>query len=210
MRHHAPMMSKIYDAEHRGTTPVPAMTTLVRPEQALFHVQVSVETENAAAAIPLLRRASQRLEELLPQVSARLQITDFDLPAESGKLASGTPSRLHATLVVPFAKDSSFWDRAQKLTHVDDLLRALVLEGRKQKPQLEVRRDLPVFVITDPEAYRAQLINQLHERARSVSGGAPFTLKELRFERAVTQRSRSLEEVELSLSVDGVGEFTSK
>lgn len=203
------MMSKSYGGEHRATTPVPSVTTLARPEQAHFHVQVSVETENAAAAVPLLRRAAQRLEELLPQLGAKLTITDFDLPAESGKLAGGSPSRLHATLVVPLTKDASFWDRVQKLTHVDDLLRALVLEGKKQKPALEVRRDLPVFVVADPEVFRAQLVAQLHERARSLSG-ASVMLKELRFDRAVSQRSLTLEEVELSLAVEGVAEFSLK
>jgi hypothetical protein len=116
-----------------------------------------------------------------------------------------------ATLVVPLAKDASFWDRVQKLTHVDDLLRALVLEGKKQKPALEVRRDLPVFVVADPEVFRAQLVAQLHERARSLSGGAPSVmLKDLRFDRPVSQRSLTLEEVELSLAVEGVAEVSLK
>jgi len=204
------MMSKSYGGEHRAQTPVPAVSTIARPDQAHFHVQVAVETDSAAAAIPLLRRAAQRLEELLPQVGAKLTVTDFDLPAEAGKLAGGTPSRLHATLVVPLAKEASFWDRAQKLSQVDDLLRALVLEGKKQKPALEVRRDLPVFVVADPEAFRAQLVAQLHERARSLAGGAAVTFTDLRFERAVSQRPLGLEEVELSLHVEGVAELSLK
>ncbi len=204
------MSSKLYGGEVRALTPVPAVTTIVRPDHAHFHVQVAVETESAVAAIPLLRRASQRLEELLPQLGAKLATTDFDLPAEAGKLAGGTPSRLHATLIVPLAQDASFWDRAQKLSQIDDLLRALLLEGKKQKPALDVRRDLPVFVVADPEAFRAQLIAQLHERARSLAGGGAVTFKDLRFERAVSQRPLGLEEVELSLHVEGVAELTLK
>jgi hypothetical protein len=200
------MLNKSYGGEHRSQTPVPTVTTIARPDQAHFHLQVAVETETAAAAVPLLKRAAQRLEELLPQLGAKLTVTDFDLPHESGKLAVGAPSRLHATLVVPLAKDAGFWERAQKLAQVDDLLRALVLEGKKQKPALEVRRDLPVFVVGDPEAHRAALVQRLHERAKSL--GAPVLLKDLRFDRPVTQRPLGLEEVELSLPVEGAAELS--
>lgn len=200
------MLNKSYGGEHRSQTPVPTVTTIARPDQAHFHLQVAVETETAAAAVPVLKRAAQRFEELLPQLGAKLTVTDFDLPHEAGKLAGGSPSRLHATLLVPLAKDAGFWERAQKLAQVDDLLRALVLEGKKQKPALEVRRDLPVFVVGDPEAHRDALVKRLHERAKSL--GAPVLLKDLRFDRPVTQHPLGLEEVELSLPVEGAAELS--
>lgn len=205
------MISKSY-GDHRAQTATPSVTLAERPEQALFHLAVSVETESASAAIPLLKRAVTRLEELLPPLGARLTVTDFDLPAATGKTATAV-SALHAFLTLPFLKDAPFWDRAAKLAQVDGLLRALVLEGKKEKPALEVRSDLPVFVVADPEQRRPALVSRLHERARSL--GHDVTLKELRFERrtrasrgdrAVEQRSVSLEEVQLSLAVDGVAE----
>ena len=200
--HHARMMSKSY-GEHRSQTATPTVTLTERPEQALFHLSVSVETETSSTALPLLKRSALRLEELLPPLGARLTVTDFDLPTEAGK--SGTSScRLHAFLTLPFGKDAPFWERAQKLAQVDDLLRALVIEGKKQKPALEVRRDLPAFVVADPELRRAALITRLHERARSL--GHDVSLKELRFDRPVEQRSVSLEEVQLSLSIEGGAE----
>lgn len=196
------MISKSY-GEHRAQTATPTVTLTERPEQALFHLVVSVETESASTAIPLLRRAATRLDELLPPLGAHLTVTGFDLPADSGKSTSATSS-VQAFLTLPFLKDAPFWDRAQKLAQVDGLLRALVLEGKKQKPALEVRSDLPVFVVADPEVRRAGLVSRLHERARSL--GHDVTLKELRFDRPVEQRSVSLEEVELCLSVEGVAE----
>lgn len=196
------MISKSY-SDHRAQTATPSVTLAERPEQALFHLAVSVETESASAAIPLLKRAVTRLEELLPPLGARLTVTDFDLPVATGKTA-GAVSQLHAFLTLPFVKDAPFWDRAAKLAQVDGLLRALVLEGKKQKPALDVRSDLPVFVVADPEQRRPALVSRLHERARSL--GHDVTLKELRFDRAVEQRSVSLEEVQLSLAVEGVAE----
>ena len=198
------MISKSY-GDHRAQTATPTVTLSERPEQALFHLVVSVETESASTSLPLLKRSVTRLEDLLPPLGAKLTVTDYDLPAALGK-SSELVSQIHALLTLPFAKDSSLWDRAQKLAQVDGLLRALVLEGKKQKPSLEVRFDLPVFVVEDPELRRAALITRLHERARSL--GHDVTLKELRFDRPVEQRGISLEEVQLSLAVEGVAEVS--
>ncbi|MDP3575784.1 MAG: hypothetical protein Q8S42_34475 [Archangium sp.] len=200
------MMSKSY-GDHRAQTATPSVSLSERPEQALFHLSVSVETESASAALPLLKRSVTRLEELLPPLGARLTITDFDLPSAEGKV-SELVSQLHASLTVPFAPETPFWERAQKLAQVDGLLRALVLEGKKQKPPLLVRSDLPVFVVADPELRRAALVNRLQERARSL--GPHVALKDLRFDRPVEQRSVSLEEVQLTLSVEGVAEVAFK
>lgn len=200
------MMSKSY-GEHRAQTPTPTTTLTERPEEARFHLQVSVETETAAAAIPLLKRAAQRLEELLPPLGAHLKVTDFDVPADEGKTGGGR-ARLHATLTLPFAREASFWDRAQKLAQVDDLLRAVMHEGKKQRPVLEVRRDLPVFVVLEPEQRRAALIATLHARARSL--GTEASLQALRFDRPVQQRSLNLEEVEVWLDLEGTAEVTLK
>ncbi len=200
--HHAVMMSKSY-GDHRAQTATPSVTLTERPEQALFHLAVSVGTESASTALPLLKRAVSRLEDLLPPLGAKLTVLDYDLPSAGGK-SGDLASQLRALLTLPFAKEAPFWDRAQKLAQVDGLLRALILEGKKQKPALEVQFDLPAFVVADPETRRAALIARLHERARSL--GHDVMLKELRFDRPVEQRSVSLEEVQLSLAVDGVAE----
>ncbi len=189
------MLSKYGD--HRAQTPTPALTLVVRPDRARFQLHVSVEADSASQALPLLRRAVQRLEELLPPLQATLTVTDFDLPTDGKGV-----SQVHAVLELPLSKEAPFWDRAQRLAQLDDLLRALAQEGRKQKPALDVRRDLPVFVVADPEAHRATLVQRLHERAKSVSGEEAL-LKALQFDCPVTQRAVSLEEVELSLPVQG-------
>jgi len=178
-----------------------------RPDSANFSLSVQVEAESAAASIPLLRRAAQRLEDLLPPLGASLKVLDFDLNVGHAKSGASAGTQLQATLVLPLAKDASFWDRARKVAQLDDLLRALVAEGKRQKPALEVRKGVPVFVVADPEAHRGELVQLLLRRARSLSPEGELLLRQLRFERAVTQRSLSLEEVELSLPLDGVVEF---
>jgi hypothetical protein len=208
-RHAVAMMSSKLYGEHRGPTVMPAATLRVRPDQALFHISVGVDVESVVAALPLLKRACARLVEQLPVavVGSTLALTDFDLPHEPGKVSTPT-TRLHARLVVSLPTAASFWERAQKIAEVDDVLRSLVVEGKKQRPQLDVRRDLPAFVVADPEAHRAALVARVHERARSLAGEKSVILRELRFERAVEQRSLGLDEVELSLSFDGVAELT--
>ena len=193
-------------SEHRSQTAIPAINLIVRPDQANFHLSVSVETDSATVALPLLRRAAQRLEELLTPHGAKLEVTDLALPQESGKL-SNSPLLLHGTLILPLGTDLTFWERAQKLAQIDDLLRALVSEGKKQKPAIELRRDLPVFVVAVPEHHREALVKRLHERARSLAGSTKSVLlKQLQVDRPVVQRPLGLESVELSLPIDGVGE----
>ena len=194
------MISKLSYGDARAQTPTPAAGLTVRPDRARFQVQLSVDTDSSAQAIPLLRRAVSRLEELLPQLQATLTVTDFDLPRDGGK-SSGGVSTVYATLEVPLPA-SAFWERAQKVAQVDDLLQALSQEGRRQKPALEVRRALPAYVVTDPEAHREALVQRLHERARSIAGDEA-ELRDVHFDRAVAQQSVGLEEVTLSLPVEG-------
>jgi hypothetical protein len=194
--------------DHRPQTQAPAVTLTARPDQARFHLQVEVVSDAAATAVPLLHRAAQRLVELLPQLGATLALEGLDLPHDSAK-ASGSPSRLRATLALPLSPDATFWDRAQRIAQIDDLLRALAAEGRKQKPALELRHDLPVCVVADPEARREALVARLHQRARSLGGdGAEVRLVGLRFDQPVTQRPLGVEAVELSLPVEGAAELT--
>ena len=84
-------------SDHRAQTRLPPLTLIARPDQARFHLQVEVTTDTAAAAVPLLHNAAQRLIQLLPPLGATLALTGFELPHESGKLAHA-PTRLHATL----------------------------------------------------------------------------------------------------------------
>ena len=187
-------------SEHRSQTPAPSISLTVRPDRARFGVHLSVDADSGAQGVSLLRRATVRLEELLPSLRATLHVHDLDLPRDGGK--TGGPSTLHATLELPLALDASVWERAERVAKVDDLLQSLALEGRRQKPALELRRDLPAFIFSDPEAHREVLVQRLHERARSLAGEAA-QLHALQFDRPVTQQSLGLEEVVVSLPVEG-------
>ena len=193
--------------ERRMQTATPSVTLRERPDRAVFHIQVFVETETATAALSLLKRAALRMEELLQQAGqATLALTDFNLSTEAAKFDTATAS-LEATLTVVLPQDGSTWDRATKLAQVDDTVRIFAQEGKKQKPKFEVQRALPVFVLADPEVYREKLVQRLHERARSLSTGQPVQLRELKFDQPVQQRSLGLEHVELSLNIEGVAEL---
>lgn len=184
----------------RSQTPAPNVSLTVKPDRARFGVHVTIEADSALQGVALLRRATQRLEELLPALHATLTVHDLDLPRDGSK--AGGPSTLHATLEVPLSPEASVWERAERVAKVDDVLQSLAVEGRRQKPALEVRRDLPAFVSATPEAHRDALVQRLHERARSLAG-EDAQLQGLQFDRAVTQQSVGLEEVVLSLPVDG-------
>ena len=198
------MMSKHY-GDHRPQTATPAVSLRERPGQALFHISFSVEIETASAALGVLKRAALRLDELAAPTQSTLVVERVALPHGPGKQVPA-PSRLHPPLAVRLAQKASTWERAAQLAQVDDLLRALVQEGRKHKPRLDVHRALPVFVVADPESYRPTLVKRLHERARSLGDGRAVLLKELRFDRPVEQRSLGLDQVELFLNVEGLAE----
>ncbi len=199
------MLSKVY-AEARGTTPMPTVTLKERPDEARLHLRLSAQTDSASAALPLLRRAVQRVDEVVGPLGARTEVTDFDVPNEPGKLVDA-PSALHVAVVLPFGAADDFWTRATHLAQLDDVLRALLLELKKQKQVVELKRDLPVFVVKDPEHFRRQLITRIHERACSLCPGRPVKVSGVAFDRSVTQRSLGLQAVELSLAVEGVAEF---
>lgn len=197
--------SKGYN-DNRMPTPASPVSQSERPDQAQFHIRISVETETASAALVILKRAVSRLEDQLPPFHATLAVTDFDLPAESGKFEA-QPSTVQVRVTLPLPLDASPWDRAAKVAQLDDLFRTLIIEGKKQKPKIEGQRTQPIFVLADPEAHRATLIKRLHDRARMLGGGLSINLKDLRFDQPIEQRSIGLEQVELLLRVDGVAEF---
>jgi hypothetical protein len=192
-----------------GKTPLPSVSLVARPDQARFQLSVQVETESASGAIPLLRRAAQRIEDLLPPLGATLVLGDLDLQSASktSKAPAAPGMVVTGTLLLPLAKDAPFWDRAQRVAHVDDLLRPLVQEGKRQKPELDVRKANPIFLVADPESFRAELVSRALARARALSK-TEVRLEHLRFEHPVTQRPIGLEEVELSLALEGTASLT--
>lgn len=189
----------------RGVTPLPRATLLVRPQLCLFQLSLGVEVE-LSAALPAIRRAAARLDELLPATQASLHLEDlgFTQGATSKSYAAEGATRLEGTLTLPFAEGEGFWERAQRVAQLDELLRALVVEGKKQKPALEVRRALPSYAVLDAEAYRATLLGQALQRARAL--GNTVTLHQLKWSEPVQQRSLGLEQVELTLDLAGHAE----
>lgn len=186
----------------RGVTPVPRATLVVRPQVCVVQLSLSVEVD-VSAALPSLRRAAERLEALLPSTGATLHLEDlgFTQGVSSKSYVAEGASRLEGTLTLPLAESEGFWERAHRVAQLDDLLRALVAEGRKQKPVLEVRRALPTFAVLDAESFRPQLLETALARARALGTGVQ--LQQLKWAEPVVQRSLGLEQVELTLDLQG-------
>lgn len=186
----------------RGVTRLPRATLVVRPQLCVVQLSLSVEVD-LSAALPSLRRAAERLEALLPSTGATLHLDDvgFTQGVSSKSYVAEGATRLEGTLTLPLADGEGFWERAHRVAQLDDLLRALVAEGRKQKPALEVRRALPTFAVLDAEAHRPQLLEAALARARAL--GEAVQLQQLKWAEPVAQRSLGLEQVELTLALEG-------
>jgi hypothetical protein len=188
------------------TTRISALPTAnlkVRPDRAIIDVSVSLEVESFGVALGHLQAASIRIQEVLHQ--GQFSLTDFSSQESSGKIGTQKLARLEGNLVFPLPVDDSFWERAKRMAKIDDLISGLKAEMRKQKFAVELRRHEPRYVIEDAEVFRPELIAQLVKRAKSYA--LEGTISKLQFEASVEQKTVSLEEVELSLSVAGQLEF---
>jgi hypothetical protein len=186
----------------RSHTSIPAVTLRVVPEQARLDLTAAVEAPTASGALALLKKSLASVEAMLPALHATMNLLDFDVPHDGGKLS--TPeTRLRAVVTLGLPVTLPAIERAGRVAALDDALRAAAAEAKRQKPVIDLRRSLPVYVVVDPEHFRGALVQRLHERARSLGGPAGVTLRELRFDRPVEQRSLGLQEVELLLPVEG-------
>lgn len=194
-------MESLYGAT-RAQTQVGSVSLREVPEQARLDLTAAVEATTATSALALLRKALGGLEAGLAALHATLAVLDFDVPHDGGKLS--TPeTRLRATITLALPTTLPPLERAGRVAALDDALRAAAVEAKRQKPSVELRRSLPAYTVADPERFRGALVQRLHERARSLGGPAGVTLRELRFDRPVEQRSLGLQEVELVLLVEG-------
>lgn len=204
------MNSKIFP-QHRGETPVPSTTEKVRPDHALFAITLSVADLAATPALAHLKSLVRRLEQSIPLAApgASVVAQDFDAPSISALLSKGsddTAARLSGAIHVPLDPTASFFDRAERVAAVDDVLRALVLEGRKSKPATQVSRRLPTFLVGDDAvaAGRDRLLARWRARLEDLTTFAAVAVEGVWPAIDVSQHSLSIEEVELRFEPGGL------
>lgn len=204
------MNSKIF-AQHRGDTPVPSSAEKVRPDHALFGLTLSVADLAASPALALLKERVRRLQTDIPAAApgSSVDVQDFDapsIPALLSKSTEETAARLSLTVTVPLDTAAPFFARAERVAAVDDVLRQLVIEGRKSKPNFNVSRQLPTFLVNDDavDAGRVRLLARWQSRLQELTAFASVSVDGVWSTAEVTQRSVSIEEVELRCELGGV------
>jgi hypothetical protein len=196
-------MEKLY-SQARGDTSVPRAVLTRRPDLALFDVEASVEDLAAAPALSLLSKTVMRLAASLPAF-ASLTKRDFAVPSIPGLLkAEPAAARLSFHISVPLSA-VEFEERANRLALVDDALRAWLLECKKSKPAVAVRRQRPVCILSDGalEAARKDLVASWHARASELEQLGRVKIKNVRMGAAVSQVPVGVDAVELTLDLGG-------
>jgi hypothetical protein len=97
-------------------------------------------------------------------------------------------------------------ERALRVAAVLGALRALVIEGRKQRPPVSAAVGSFVAQVREPESYRAELLARWREQLQGVveaasAAGAALAPLRLAEPGPVHQSPLSLEQIELSLTL---------
>ena len=190
--------------EMRGSTPLPAVSLVVQPDEVREQIELSCE-QSAVAAVEAMERFTQRLSTLLTPLEATVRLVHFAGSREAGKLASAPTSTARLLLVMPLRESQTAWQRAARVAQLEDSVKATQAEAKKLKPAIDVRRDAPVFVVADPQRHRLALIARHQQQVRML--GPHVKVSGLRPDAAVVQHPRGLEEVELTLPLEGSAEL---
>jgi hypothetical protein len=203
-------MSTKFFAQQRSETPVPSAVEKVRPDHALFSVMLTVSDLAAAPSLTLLEQWVSRLELAVPKAApaSTVRVTDFDAPSIAALLSKGgddTAARLTLTVTVPLDVDAGFFARAERVAAVDDVLRSLLMDGRKNKPTITVTRHLPVFLVAEGvlQTARERLLARWQSRLQDLSRFASLSVMGVSPAIDVSQHSVSVEEVELRFEPGG-------
>lgn len=203
-------MSTKFFAQQRSETPIPSAVEKVRPDHALFSVMLAVSDLAAAPSLEVLEQWVRRLEVAVPKAApgSTVKVTDFDAPSIAALLSKGgddTAARLTLTVTVPLDLDAGFFARAGRVAAVDDVLRALLMDGRKHKPTITVTRHLPVFLVSDGvlQTARERLLARWQSRLQDLSRFASLSVQGVSPAIDILQHSVSVEEVELRFDPGG-------
>jgi hypothetical protein len=204
-------MSTKFFAQQRSETQIPSTTEKARPDHALFSVTLTVSELAAVPSLAMLEQWAKRLGDAVPKAASTSTVTmkGFHAPAIAALLSKGgddTAARLSLEVTVPLDPSASFFERAGRVAAVDDVLRALLMDARKSKPNVTVTRNLPVFLVAEGvlQASRERLLARWQARLQDLSRFASLSVEGVWPAIDVSQHSVSVEEVELRFEPGGM------
>lgn len=204
-------MNTKFFAQQRADTPIPSTTEKARPDHALFSVTLTVSELAAVPSLAMLEQWAKRLGDAVPKAASTstVTVTGFRAPAIAALLSKGgddTAARLSLEVTVPLDPGASFFERAGRVAAVDDVLRALLMDARKSKPNVTVTRHLPVFLVAESvlQASRERLLARWQARLQDLSRFASLLVEGVWPAIEVSQHSVSVEEVELRFEPGGM------
>lgn len=188
--------------------PLPTGELTVRPDLLVVPFSLTVEELEPPQAVPHLRPLLRAVEDRIATLGARLVVRNIhtNIFSGEGKGISGAPRTALSGVVELALPDGGAMDRAMRVATLDGYLRALTVEGRKQRPAVTAAVGVPSILVRDPEAHRAELVARWQERSRQVieaakAAGAPLEPWRLEAPGPVVQEALSLEQVLLTLPI---------
>ena len=201
-------MSLRSNHEEPSGGPLPTGTLIVRPDHVIFPFSLAVEELEPARAVAVLGAMLAAVDGRLGPLSARvllrgLRPTSFHGEGKTLEGSSRTALEGVIDMDLPPAPPA---DRALRVATMLGHLRALVVEGRKQRPPVVAAVGGYTAELRDPEKYRGDLVNRWKDRLReaveaATAAGAPIAPLRIAALGPVRQRHLSLEQVELRIEL---------
>jgi hypothetical protein len=183
----------------------------VRPDVLVALFAARVAEVDPDRAILVLRAASDVLTRRMREVhpAAVLRMTGLDFGRDASKSSRDElHTRVEGTLELPLAPELDWWARAQLAAQVTVLARILAGEARKQKPVIDIAFQQPVALVREPERHRGEVLRRWVTRCNELAAAAqserfPLQVTACEPPGEVTQTAVSVEEVRLSITLDG-------
>jgi len=201
-----------YSADFREPVVLRAELT-VKPDVLRVSLSVSLEAEEAAQALPTLRRACEQLqrraqERLATEVLFRPHGVRFDRPTQK-KLSLPDDDTafvsLDGWLETPLAAEWDFWERGARMGTLVRTCQEAEADSRQSKKLPRFGFGAVQALVALPEAHREELLRRFAARVQEVaamgSAHAPLSVVECSLAGAVEQTPHSLEHVGLALPI---------
>ena len=183
----------------------------VRPDLYTLSFAVREQRDTSHAALDAARTSSDRVSaELLKALgpAATTKVKGFTLTrVTQASKQLGILAVVDGTLEVRLAESQDFWVRSRLFTTiVETTQRIAEAAGSDQNPMRAISFEPPRAEVSDPEAYRPELVKRWVTRVREFTSAAeaeaaPLVVRNCTPPGPVTQAQHSFDEVSLELSV---------
>ncbi len=221
----APSMVSSYSAGSGFSASAPSMPAVphrdasssdlvVRPDLVCVPFVLRAYGEDPRAVVKLLEATVAAVKDRFgsaTQGSATLKMLGANAMQHATGKAEDDDAPQYAVTVdgsidVKLAADADYWARARIVAALAEASLSARPKARKGEPQIDCSFEAPQLKVSDPEAYRPELLKRWSERTRAFargveSNGAPLDLVDCAPPAGITQVPLSLEQVGLSLAV---------